>query len=265
MADLGDLADLLAGTGPHEAVSESLARHVALAISEGARRVQAVHAADDAATAWAAARAGLRREGVLRGVPVAPGVPGPGSPTPGAPAVHDLAVVAHVAGDPDAGTDALPAILPLLPTSLLAAGLVLRDGAGRVLLLRTSYKEPWEVPGGLVEDGEGLRAAAAREAREELGLDLAPGRLLVLDRRSGDGRQGERALALLDGGVHDVDLPARCRFLDGEVLEAAWCTPAEVRARTGAGLAQRVEAALDRLETGEQSAALLADGRPETA
>ena len=273
VVDLGDLAHLVPGTGSADAVQEALAGHVAGALSRGARRVQAVHAVDDAATAWAAARAGLRREGVLRGVPVGAGGPGsnePGANGPGssgsgsgAPAVRDLAVVAHVAGDRDAGADALPAILPLLPTSLLAAGLVLRDGADRVLLLRTSYKEPWEVPGGLVEDGEGLRAAAAREAREELGLDLAPGRLLVLDRRSGDGRQGERLLALMDGGVHDVDLPSRCRFLDGEVLEASWCVPAEVRARTGAGLAGRVEAALERLRTGDESVALLADGHPE--
>lgn len=216
----------------------------------GADRVQAVHAVEDRATAWAAARAGLRREGVLRGVP------GPSGP-------RDLAVVARVARDPDPDVDALPAIVPLFPVSLVSAGLVLRDGVGRVLLLRTSYKVPWEVPGGVLEDGEGLRAGAAREAREELGLDLSPGRLLVLDRRGGDGRQPERLLALLDGGVHDDDLPARCRFLDGEVLEATWCDAAQVRTRTGPGLATRVEVALDRLASDDRSAALLADGRPE--
>lgn len=245
VVDLGDLA------GRTQA---ALAERAAEALSRGARRVQGLHAPDDAATAWAAARAGLRREGVLRGVPAGPGEE-----------PHDLVVVALLAGDPDPATDALPAIAPLLPTSLVAAGLVLRDGAGRVLLLRTSYEEPWEVPGGVVEHGEGLRAAAVREAREELGLDLVPGRLLVLDRRSGDGRQPGRLLALLDGGVHADDLPSRCVFADGEVLEAAWCTPAEVRARTGSGLAARVEAARDRLAAGEATAALLADGRPEAS
>lgn len=244
VADLGELA----GLGPDDVAA--LGSRVAAAAARSPR-VQAVHAVDDVATAWAAARAGLRREGVLRGVPSAGG------------GARDLAVVALVAGDPDVAVDALPALLPLLPTSLVAAGLVLRDGAGRVLMLRTSYKEPWEVPGGLVEDGEGLRAAAVREAREELGLDLAPGRLLVLERRAGDGRQPERLLALLDGGTHDVDLPARCVFADGEVLEATWCGPAEVRARTGPGLATRVETALERLRTGERTAALLVEGRPE--
>ncbi|WP_171202316.1 NUDIX domain-containing protein [Pseudokineococcus marinus] len=243
VVDLGDLT----GRGATDP-----ARLVDLVRQEGAgaARVQAVHAVEDAATAWAAARAGLRREGVLRGVP-------------GPSGVRDLAVVARVAGDPDPDVDALPAIVPLFPVSLVSAGVVLRDGAGRVLLLRTSYKVPWEVPGGVLEDGEGLRAGAAREAREELGLDLSPGRLLVLDRRGGDDRQPERLLALLDGGVHDEDLPARCRFLDGEVLEAVWCDRAEVRARTGPGLATRVEAALDRLASGDPSTALLADGAPE--
>ncbi|MEJ5944829.1 NUDIX hydrolase [Pseudokineococcus basanitobsidens] len=233
--------------------AQALGERVRLALGEGARRVQAVHAVEDAATAWACARAGLRREGVLRGVP--------SSDVPDE--VRDLAVVAHVVGDEPPGGDVLAAVVPLFPTSLVSAGLVLRDPAGRVLLLRTSYKVPWEVPGGVVEDGEGLRGAAAREAHEELGLDLDPGRLLVLERRGADGPQPQRLLALLDGGVHDVDLPARCRFLDGEVLEAAWCGAQEVRARTGAGLATRVEAALARLLADDPAPELLVDGAPD--
>ncbi|MEJ5914973.1 NUDIX hydrolase [Pseudokineococcus sp. 1T1Z-3] len=249
MLDLGDLTGAAADAA---GLARRLAAELDAALASGARRVQAVHAVADEAVAWVAARGGLRREGVLRGVACV-----------GGEAPRDLAVVAWVAGDPLPAQDGLPALLPLLATSLLAAGLVLRDPAGRVLLLRTSYKVPWEVPGGLVEEGEGLRAAAAREVGEELGLGLVPGRLLALDRRSADGRQPGRLLALLDGGVHDVDLPVRCRFLDGEVLEAAWCTPAQVRERTGRGLAERVEAALRQLVSGDLAPAVLLDGVPE--
>ena len=39
----------------------------------------------------------------------------------------------------------------------------------------------WELPGGIVEPSETPRDAAIREVREELGIDLAVGRLLVVD------------------------------------------------------------------------------------
>jgi 8-oxo-dGTP diphosphatase len=43
-----------------------------------------------------------------------------------------------------------------------------RDAAGRVLLVKPTYKNGWEIPGGYVDAGESPRAAAAREVKEEL-------------------------------------------------------------------------------------------------
>lgn len=245
LVDLGELGDDVRGD------PAALAALVGAALEAGAARVEARVRADDLSAQWTAARAaGLRREGVLRGVPSATGT-------------RDLALLARLADDVDPAVDALPSIVPLFPVSLLSAGVVLRDRAGRVLLLRTSYKTPWDVPGGVVEDGEGLRAGAARELAEELGLDLVPGRLLVADRCGGDGRQGERLLTLLDGGVHGEDLLERLEFRDGEIVEARWREPAEVAALVAPGLAARVTAALAVLDAGRQDPALLVDGVPE--
>ena len=51
---------------------------------------------------------------------------------------------------------------------------------GEVLLVRHTYgpRERWELPGGGVKRGEDPLAAARREAREELGLDLSDWRPL---------------------------------------------------------------------------------------
>jgi 8-oxo-dGTP diphosphatase len=53
--------------------------------------------------------------------------------------------------------------------------LILATG-GKVLLLRranTGYADgSWSVPGGCLDDGETLPAAAAREAREEIGITI---------------------------------------------------------------------------------------------
>jgi len=57
----------------------------------------------------------------------------------------------------------------------VAAGLIVEDGAGRVLLLRRSLdpaRGSFGFPGGFVDAGEALEAAIAREALEETGLEV---------------------------------------------------------------------------------------------
>lgn len=45
------------------------------------------------------------------------------------------------------------------PFAVLSAGLLTTPPNGEVLLLETSYKEPWEIPGGFVEPTESLAGA----------------------------------------------------------------------------------------------------------
>jgi ADP-ribose pyrophosphatase YjhB (NUDIX family) len=57
-----------------------------------------------------------------------------------------------------------------------AAGALLRDQAGRVLLVHPAYKDVWEIPGGTAEPDESPADACTREIREELGLSVPAGR-----------------------------------------------------------------------------------------
>ncbi|HWC33762.1 MAG TPA: NUDIX domain-containing protein [Mycobacteriales bacterium] len=64
----------------------------------------------------------------------------------------------------------------------ICAGVVVRDGEGRLLLVRRGNppaKGTWTLPGGRLEPGETPAAAAAREAREETGLEVGIGELLA--------------------------------------------------------------------------------------
>ncbi|HKB30855.1 MAG TPA: NUDIX domain-containing protein, partial [Streptosporangiaceae bacterium] len=59
-----------------------------------------------------------------------------------------------------------------LPTVYLAAGALITDPSGRVLLVKPNYRDHWAVPGGICEQGEPPHEACARELLEELGLPI---------------------------------------------------------------------------------------------
>lgn len=52
----------------------------------------------------------------------------------------------------------------------LGVRVLVLDEAGRVLLVKHTYLEGWWLPGGGVDAGETLEAAAVRELREETGM-----------------------------------------------------------------------------------------------
>ena len=68
-----------------------------------------------------------------------------------------------------------------LPMKRLSAGMLLFDEQGQLLVVEPTYKDTWEIPGGVVEDNESPRQAAMRELEEELGLQCVPLRLLGVD------------------------------------------------------------------------------------
>jgi 8-oxo-dGTP pyrophosphatase MutT (NUDIX family) len=88
----------------------------------------------------------------------------------------------------------------------VAAGVLLFDEEGRVLLVDPTYKPGWEFPGGVVEAGEAPARAGVREVAEEVGIELeGVPKLLVIDWEA-PRPPGYGGLRLIfDGGL----LPAR--------------------------------------------------------
>jgi 8-oxo-dGTP diphosphatase len=69
--------------------------------------------------------------------------------------------------------------VPRIPAS---AGALIRDAAGRLLILKPTYKKGWTIPGGQIEsDGESPWDACRRETHEECGLTVEEGRLVCVD------------------------------------------------------------------------------------
>ncbi|MEU9763735.1 NUDIX hydrolase [Streptomyces sp. NPDC047985] len=151
-----------------------------------------------------------------------------------------------------------------LPRVLAAAATVFRDARGRVLLVEPNYRDGWALPGGTVEsdEGESPRQAARRETAEEIGLDLPPGRLLVVDWARGPGRPPIAAY-LYDGGVLGEPELKEIRLQEEELLSWELVERDELDRCLPGGLARRLRAALDVLDSGGGTAEL-EDGRPVT-
>ena len=81
------------------------------------------------------------------------------------------------------------------------AGALITTPDGRVVMYDVTYRDYLELPGGAVEVGEAPPAACTWECREELGVDVAVGRLLVLDHQTDGGDRGDSVMFVYDGGV----------------------------------------------------------------
>lgn len=118
------------------------------------------------------------------------------------------------------------------------------DAAGRALLVEPTYKDHWEILGGVVEPGESPHGAAVRELKEELGLSLWPGRLLVVDWVWSHPHRTDGVMFVYDGGVLTPEQTAEIRLPADELRSWAWSTVDELHALTGEALARRIAAAL---------------------
>lgn len=135
-------------------------------------------------------------------------------------------------------------VYPSVP--VVAVGAIVSK-AGKVLLVRRK-REPsrglWSLPGGVVELGEGLREAVAREVKEECGIEVSVKEVVeVLDRIFAD----------RDGRIryHYVIIDFLASWRRGrlkaasDISEAAWVDPGAIRRLPlTAGLAAVVEKAL---------------------
>jgi 8-oxo-dGTP diphosphatase len=138
--------------------------------TRGLHRVEATIRGDDQLSRRALMRAGFRLEGRRRQA-IADG-----------DIWHDELIFARLDADRVHGPDGFSGVMnAALPRKRLIAHVVMRDESGRVLLCETKFKTDWELPGGIVEPDESPRLGAIREVKEELGIDIALGRLLAVD------------------------------------------------------------------------------------
>jgi 8-oxo-dGTP pyrophosphatase MutT (NUDIX family) len=234
-----------------EAASAAVREKVRLALEEEERaRVEALVDPDDVLATRIATWAGLQREGIMRGAVEESGER------------HDRVVFARLRTDtPIHQSRGFRALLnSFLPRKRAIAQMLVRDTEGRVLLCNLTYKQDWDLPGGVVEVNEAPHVAVTREVDEELGLEITAGRLVLTDWLPPWSGWDDAVCMVFDGGVHAPSLADRIVPQAREIREARFCTIGEVHQLCADFTARRIDSALANLADG--GATYTESGRP---
>ena len=223
-----------------EAASAAVREEVDLAQDDLKQaRVEALVDPDDVPATRIATWAGMQREGIMRGVVERAGER------------EDRVVFARLHTDaPTTAARGFRALLnSFLPRKRAISQMLVRDAAGRVLLCNLTYKKDWDLPGGVVEVNESPATAVSREVREELALDIDAGRLLLTDWLPPWSGWDDAVCLVFDGGVQDASIVDAIVPQTREILQARFCTLAEVHTLCADFTARRIDSALVALDT----------------
>jgi ADP-ribose pyrophosphatase YjhB (NUDIX family) len=234
-----------------EAASAAVREEVTTALDGRKQaRVEALVDPEDLLATRIATWAGLQREGVMRGAVEESGER------------RDRVVFARLQTDvPLHKSRGFRALLnSFLPRKRAIAQMLVRDTKGRVLLCNLTYKQDWDLPGGVVEVNEAPHVAVSREVEEELALDIAAGRLVLTDWLPPWSGWDDAVCLVFDGGTHDPGLEQRIVPQAREIRGARFCTLAEVHNLCADFTARRIDSALAAVESG--SAPYTESGRP---
>ena len=116
------------------------------------------------------------------------------------------------------------------PKHIVAAGGIVENDSGEILLVKHRDHKAWAFPGGQVENGENLIDAVIREIKEESGINVSVVRLIVISSNTAsyEGTNGYEAIPT------KVMFDFVCKFIDGELRssdetsESKWVKKEEV-------------------------------------
>lgn len=176
----------------------------------------------------AASLSGMRKEGVLR-------QPEP-KPT--------QMLLARVSTDPPVlSKQGFVAILNAgLPRKRVIAQGLLRNELGEYLLCELTYKNEWDLPGGVIENGEAPGVGLTRELEEELGVTLPAGELVTMNWLPAWRAWDDACLFVFELGTVHNGLVESMRLQESEIAAVHWCDLARARLHATGATIELLEA-----------------------
>ncbi|WP_406113168.1 NUDIX domain-containing protein [Streptomyces sp. NBC_01014] len=142
------------------------------------------------------------------------------------------------------------------PRRRIGAVTVLRNSEGAVLLVKTTYREGWQLPGGGAHQGERIATAASRELAKETGLYRRLTHFLALDHVPAptEGRRSAEGFTIVcDGGRLTPEEESALAVPEdaADEITALTCVPlAQLGKYTPPYQERRIRAAVTALERG---------------
>jgi 8-oxo-dGTP pyrophosphatase MutT (NUDIX family) len=131
----------------------------------------------------------------------------------------------------------------------VSAKAVIRDQDGRILLVNPTYKEHWDLPGGMAEANEPPSAALVREIAEELTVNVTAGRLLALDWVGPYGPWDDQLIFVFDGGALASHVIDNMKIADSELSDFKFFPLPDAKRLLRDDVATRLERAVSSLRT----------------
>ncbi len=105
-----------------------------------------------------------------------------------------------------------------LPKKGMGSGVLFLNTKNELLILKTTYKEHWTIPGGTVDKDESPRDAVVREVKEEIGLDISTPKFLGVSYKPNNGYGDCLQFNFYGGVLTDADIKS-IRLQGDEIAE----------------------------------------------
>ncbi len=114
-----------------------------------------------------------------------------------------------------------------LPKKRMSAGTLFFNSKGELPIVKPNYKENWLIVGGVVDENESPRAAAIREIKEEIGLEIKDLSLVCIEYVAEKGIKTEALHFTFSGGILSNERISQIKLQTDELDTFTFVSPEE--------------------------------------
>jgi len=120
-----------------------------------------------------------------------------------------------------------------LPKRHMSAGSLIFNSKQEMLIVKPSYKNYWQIPGGHSDAGETLRETAARETFEEIGIHVTITAMLCVNMNPAKGPVPDNIQSVFDAGILSDDQISQIHLQNEEIVEYMFLPVAQAMPKLG--------------------------------